>query len=116
MRSIKLQCHDVETSLLEGMICRGDRRMGDVIEAAWRAGSRFDAWNEHFDEYRWWDAIDAVGIDPHEVLGRRSSPDDPLPWNHICISSGAAYLRRHFEESVEQLAELAQVEPPAQPE
>lgn len=116
MRSVKLQCHDVETSLLEGMICRGDRQMGEAIEAAWRAGAKFDAWSEHFNGQRWWDAIEAVGIDPQEVIGRTRNPDEPLPWNHICISSGSGYLRRHYNESIEQLAELAEIEPPAEPE
>ena len=59
-RGIKLRTHDCSSSVLEGVIARGDRRLADVIERAWRSGARFDSWDEHLDLSRWDEALDLV--------------------------------------------------------
>ena len=73
MRSVQLRCHDVETSLLEGVMCRGDRRVGEAIELAWRRGARFDGWAEKLQPQLWWQAI---GRRRHR-RGKNAAP--PLP-------------------------------------
>ena len=106
LRSVQLQCHDVEASLLEGVLCRGDRRIGDAIELAWRRGARFDAWNEKLQSELWWQALAETGIDVEQTLHRPYPPDAPLPWDHVGIRQGRAYLQREQEQSTAHLATM----------
>ena len=106
MKSVQLRYHHLETSLLEGLLARGDRRMGEVIETAWRAGAKFDAWSEQFQPQLWYDAIATVGIDPTAILHTATTPETPLPWNHIGIHGGHEYLLRHHREAAEQISML----------
>jgi len=82
-RAVQLKYHDVETSLLEGVIARGDRAVGRAILRAWQAGARLDAWSDHFEPGRWWEALAAEGVPVDDILHRTRSPDEPLPWDHI---------------------------------
>ncbi|PHX80511.1 MAG: B12-binding domain-containing radical SAM protein [Thermoleophilia bacterium] len=82
-RQLKLSLHDVRTSMLEGAIGRGDAITGDVLEAAWRAGARFDAWTEHHREDAWQAAFTAAGRDLEVEATRERDPLDPLPWDHV---------------------------------
>jgi radical SAM superfamily enzyme YgiQ (UPF0313 family) len=93
-RSIQLKCHDVDTSLLECVLARGDRRLSAVIEAAWRQGARFDAWSEEFRPDLWWSALAQAGIDVESLVHRDYALDTPLPWDHIGIRQGRAYLEK----------------------
>lgn len=102
MRSVKLQCHKVESSLLEGAISRGDRRIGEAIERAWRGGARFDAWAEKLDPELWWQAIADAGIDVEKTLHLPYPADAALPWDHIGIRQGRAYLEREQRQAAEQ--------------
>ncbi len=63
IRSVRVKCHPVETSLLEGVLSRGDRRVADVVELAWRRGARLDSWMEHIQPELWWQACADCGID-----------------------------------------------------
>ena len=93
-RSVELKCHDIETSLLEGVFCRGDRRLGAAIELAWRRGARFDSWTDRFRPQIWWQALEETGIDVESVLHRPYPADAELPWDHIGIRQGRAYLEK----------------------
>jgi len=68
LRSVQLRCHDVEASLLEGVMGRGDRRVGAAIELAWRRGARFDGWAEKLQPALWWQALSDAGIDVEKTL------------------------------------------------
>ncbi len=110
IRSVSVKCHDIETSLLEGVISRGDRRTGQAIRLAWERGARMDGWTEHLDPNRWWDAIRDAGIDidrqvhePYEML-------DKLPWDHVNVKFGRAYLEKEQGRSTVQLAAMADAE------
>ena len=103
MRSVRLQCHKVEASLLEGALCRGDRRMGEAIERAWRGGARFDAWAEKLQPELWWRSIADAGIDVEKTLHLPYPADAALPWDHIGIRQGRAYLEREQRQAAEQL-------------
>ena len=100
-RSVQLRCHDVESSLLEGVLCRGDRRVGEAIELAWRRGARLDAWTEHLHPERWWPALDDAGIDADEILHQPYPAGAPLPWDHIQIRQGREYLHREHQRAGE---------------
>ena len=102
MRSVQLKCHDVETSLLEGVMCRGDRRVGEAIELAWRRGARFDGWAEKLQPQLWWQAISDAGIDVEKTLHLPCPAPSALPWDHICIRQGRGYLEREQGLSAEQ--------------
>ena len=79
LRSVQLKCHDVETSLLEGVMCRGDRRVGAAIELAWRRGARFDAWAEQAQPALWWQALADTGIDVEQILHLPALPTRRCP-------------------------------------
>lgn len=101
MRSVSLKCHDVESSLLEGIISRGGRAVGQAIELAWRRGARLDGWSDLLRPEVWWQALSDVGVDAEAVLHSERPLDSPLPWGHIGIRRGEAYLRREHQDSLE---------------
>jgi radical SAM family uncharacterized protein len=86
-RNIGMRYHDGEPSLIEGLLSRGDRRVGAVIEAVWRAGGRFDGWSEHFSYPRWLAAAAAVFGDGPVSLAwfttRERDAEELLPWDHL---------------------------------
>ena len=86
-RNVGMRYHDGEPSMVEGLLSRGDRRVGAVIEAVWRDGGRFDGWSEHFSYRRWVDAADRVFADAPVDLDwfttREREADEILPWDHL---------------------------------
>jgi radical SAM family uncharacterized protein len=86
-RNVGMRYHDGEPSLVEGLLSRGDRRVGAVIEAVWRAGGRFDGWSEHFSFSRWMDAAERVFadqvVDVAWYTTRERDGDEVLPWDHL---------------------------------
>jgi len=89
LRSVQIKCHDVEASLLEAALARGDRRAGAAIELAWRRGARFDSWHDHFRPELWWSAMAEAGIDAGQSLHRGYADESPLPWSHVGVRGGA---------------------------
>ncbi|MDQ2708006.1 MAG: TIGR03960 family B12-binding radical SAM protein [Actinomycetota bacterium] len=86
-RNVGMRYHDGEPSLIEGLLSRGDRRVGRVIERVWREGGRFDGWSEHFSYQRWFDAaaaeLPALGVDLNWFTTRERTRDEVLPWTHL---------------------------------
>jgi radical SAM family uncharacterized protein len=86
-RAIGFRYHDGEPSLIEGLLSRGDRRVGGVIRRVWEAGGRFDGWSEHFSYARWVDAaaevLPAFGIDLAWYTTRERGESEVLPWDHL---------------------------------
>ncbi len=107
MRSVQVKCHDIENSLLEGALSRGDRRMARAIEIAWRNGSRMDSWQEHFDSTRWWNALSEAGIDPDIAIHTPFEISDRLPWDHVNVKLGRAFLEKEQNRSLTQLTSMA---------
>jgi radical SAM superfamily enzyme YgiQ (UPF0313 family) len=107
MRSVQVKCHDIENSLLEGALSRGDRRMARAIEIAWRNGSRMDSWQEHFDSTRWWNALSEAGIDPELAIHTPFEISDRLPWDHVNVKLGRAFLEKEQNRSLTQLTSMA---------
>ncbi|NUQ65174.1 MAG: TIGR03960 family B12-binding radical SAM protein [Pirellulales bacterium] len=106
LRTVDIKCHDVETSILEGVFSRGDRRVADAVELAWRRGARFDSWHDQCRPERWHEAIRDVGLDLEPMLHRPYPLDASLPWDHIAIRQGRNYLEREQGKAVVQLAQL----------
>jgi radical SAM superfamily enzyme YgiQ (UPF0313 family) len=82
-RAIKLSLHAADTSFCEGLLSRGDRRLGAVIRRVWEMGARFDGWDEHHDPNLWLQACEQEGVDPHFFANRHRDYDEGLPWDHI---------------------------------
>ncbi len=107
IRSINIKCHSIETSLLEGVLSRGDRRTCDAVELAWRRGARMDGWDEMMDSSRWWQAFADCNIDvdkqvhePYDVMAK-------LPWDHVNVKYGREFLEKEQKRSVIQLGSMA---------
>ncbi len=101
LRSVQLRCHDIEASLLEGVMCRGDRRVGEAIELAWRRGARMDGWAEHFQPRLWQSALADAGVDMEKTLHLPCPAPAPRPWDHIGIRQGRGYLERECQRAAE---------------
>jgi radical SAM family uncharacterized protein/radical SAM-linked protein len=99
-RNIAFKGQHVELSLLEAVFSRGGRECAGLIEQAWRAGCRFDAWSEMFDFDRWHAAADRSGIDLHAAARREFRMDEPLPWNIIDNGVTEGYLRKEYERAL----------------
>jgi radical SAM family uncharacterized protein/radical SAM-linked protein len=91
-RNAEVKYNAPEVSELEGVFSRGDARLADAIEAAYRAGARFDAWTEHFSVQRWRDAFAACGIDHLRYLEARDPDGAPLPWDIVDAGVDRAFL------------------------
>ena len=82
-KKIKASWHDPSTSILEGVLARGDRRIGQAIYKAWKNGSKFDSWGEHFHFENWKAAFDDCGLSMEFYASRRRPYDEILPWDHL---------------------------------
>lgn len=98
-RKISLAWHEVRTSVLEGVIARGDRRLGKAIYNAWKMGCKFDSWEEFFDFDKWVKAIADAGLTMEFYASRQRTPDEIFPWDHIDIGVSKAFLRREYEKA-----------------
>jgi len=93
---LKLSWTLPQATLLEAWLSRGDRRMGRVIEEAWKRGARFDAWQEHFQYGIWMQAFEAAGLDPDFYTHRERPIDETLPWDHIDAAVRKAFLTEDY--------------------
>ena len=82
-RKISISYHQSDTSLLEGVLARGDRRLGKVIYKAWQKGCKFDSWDEFFDFSKWREAFSECSLSPAFYANRRREYDELLPWDHM---------------------------------
>ena len=100
-RFLMFKFHKIESSALEAAIGRGDRRMADVIETAWRSGAKFDLWSECFNFQAWVDAFKEHGYDLDAAAQKGFQPGDVLPWQHL---GGPApkHLLRHLTDAMDE--------------
>jgi radical SAM family uncharacterized protein/radical SAM-linked protein len=114
---IDMKVHHAETSLLEGVISRGDRTLCKVIERAWRLGCRFDGWTEHFDFAKWMEAFRIEGVDiepylqefPVREFNKPGAPLVQLPWDHIDTLVKREFNAREYIKGVK-----AKISPPCE--
>ena len=100
-KSVTYNWHPSPTSFMEAVISCGDRRLGKVIETAWRKGETLSAWEDYFDLNRWMEAFEECGLDPHFYANRRRSEDEILPWSMISCGVAPGYLKREHARSYE---------------
>ncbi len=100
-KSLKYNWHDAEVTVLEGVFARGDRRVGAVIEEAYRLGCLYDAWTETFDNEKWMQAFKNTGVDPEFYTLRERETSELLPWDFIEIGVSKKFLEREWERAKE---------------
>lgn len=103
-RAIGFRYHDGKPGAVEGLLSRGDRRVGKVIEAVWRAGGRFDGWSEHFSYERWMtcaeEALAGTGVDVAWFTTRERGYDEVLPWDHLDSGLDKDWLWADWEDAL----------------
>ncbi|MBI2952816.1 MAG: TIGR03960 family B12-binding radical SAM protein [Chloroflexi bacterium] len=97
LRGIRFSWHEPESSLLEAVLSRGDRRLGKVIHRAWQLGCKFDAWSEHQKHDVWLRAFHDWGLDPAFYAYRERATQEVLPWDHITSGVTKKFLLREYE-------------------
>ena len=99
MGNVQVKDHPLESSLLEAVFSRGDRRLGDVLQRAWSGGARFDSWRDHFRFNLWLEAFAGAGVDERLYLGPlpRSAV---LPWDHIRTGIKKAFLSAERDKAL----------------
>ena len=105
-KKISLSWHEVKTSVLEGVVARGDRRLGKAIYNAWKMGCKFDSWDECFDFEKWKQAIADAGLTIEFYANRVREENEILPWDHIDVGVSKKFLWREYQK-----AKNAQVTP-----
>lgn len=91
---IQVSYHESQTSLLEGVFARGDRKLCDVIESAWKKGCKFDSWDEFFDFSKWQQAFAECGIEPEFYANRKREFDEILPWDMFDYGIRKEFLKQ----------------------
>ncbi|CAB4779639.1 unannotated protein [freshwater metagenome] len=103
-KSIGFRYHDGKPGIIEGLLSRGDRRVGAVIEQVWRQGARFDGWSEHFSYQGWADAaheaLSDVPVDLNWYTIRERGEDEVLPWDHLDSGLDKEWLWQDWQESI----------------
>ncbi len=98
-KSIEYNYHEAKLSELEAVLARGDRRLGAVIEAAWKRGAKLDGWMEYFDYDKWIAALDECGVDRHFYTTRGFGEDEVLAWDTIDCGVTKRFLLRERERA-----------------
>lgn len=101
-RSLSFKYHDAKTTVLEGILARGDRRIADVIYAAYKKGCLYDAWTEFFHYDRWMEAMEEQGLDYHFYTTRQRNLDEIFPWDFIDIGVTKEFLKREWNRAMEE--------------
>ena len=96
-RNVVYNWHDAETSLIEAVLSRGDRKVADVIESVWRNGGRLEAWSDFFSLERWMDAFSVHGLDPAFYAQRERKAEEILPWDMINVGVTKRHLLHERE-------------------
>ncbi|MGW4422752.1 TIGR03960 family B12-binding radical SAM protein [Streptosporangium sp. NPDC004631] len=99
-RAIGLRYHDGKPSIVEGLLSRGDRRVGKIIRAVWEDGGRFDGWSEHFSYRRWMDAAAKADVDVDWYTTREREENEVLPWDHLDAGLDREWLWQDWQDAV----------------
>ncbi|MGL4911383.1 MAG: TIGR03960 family B12-binding radical SAM protein [Romboutsia sp.] len=100
-KNIKYNYHDSKTSLMEAVVARGDRRIGNVIYDAFKAGAKFDGWSEYFRLDTWKEAMEKNGLSIEFYANREREYEEVFPWDHIDVGVTKKFLVRENEKSKE---------------
>jgi radical SAM family uncharacterized protein len=107
-KAIGLRYHDGKPGIVEGLLSRGDRRVGLVIEQAWRDGARFDGWSEHFSFDRWMQAartaLEGSAVDVDWFTTRERDRTEVLPWDHLDSGLDVEWLWEDWQDALDEVA------------
>ena len=93
-KKIKVSFHETPTSLIEGVLARGDRRLNAVILDAYKNGCTFDSWDDRFNFEGWMNAFEKNDIDPHFYTQRQRDFSELLPWDHLDYGVSRKFLEK----------------------
>jgi radical SAM family uncharacterized protein len=103
-RNIGMRYHDGKPSVVEGLLSRGDRRVGRVIERVWADGGRFDGWSEYFSYQRWLDSaaaeLEPLGVSLAWFTTRERGEDEILPWDHLDSGLDREWLWADWQDAL----------------
>lgn len=106
-RSIGMRYHDGRPGMIEGLLSRGDRRVGRVIEAVWRDGGIFDGWNEHFSYERWVECcqreLEPLGVSLDWYTTRERDYEEVLPWDHLDAGLDRDWLWDDWQDALDEV-------------
>ncbi len=101
-KSIRYNWHEADVTVLEGILARGDRRLGAAVLRAYEKGCLFDAWSDFFDNRIWMDAFAETGIDPEFYTLRERSLDEMFPWDFIDVGVTKEFLIREYQNALKE--------------
>ena len=101
-KSLKYNWHEAELTVLEGVLARGDRRVGAVIEEAYRKGAIYDSWSEFFKNEVWMEAFKTCGVDIDFYTTRERSLDELFPWDFIDAGVSKNFLKREWQNALDE--------------
>ena len=99
IKGVDFKYHAPDLSYIEAVFARGDRRLADTIERAYRLGCKMDGWSDQFKYDTWLEAFKACGLDPDFYALRERELDETLPWDHLDAGVTKAFLRREWEKA-----------------
>jgi radical SAM family uncharacterized protein len=102
-KGVQLKWHDPAATLVEGIVSRGDRRLGAVLEQVWRDGGTFQEWSEHFRLDRWTDAMEAHGLSVDDFAHRHRTEDEVLPWDHLSAGLHKDFLWQDWRDALDEV-------------
>ena len=98
-KAVTYNWHDAETSFTEAVLSRGDRRVGDLVEAIWRRGGYLESWSEGFSLSRWIESAEELGMDLPFYANRERTLCEFLPWDHINMGVNKSHFAREYEQA-----------------
>ena len=101
-KSIKYNWHDAKTTIVEGILARGDRKISEVIMKVYEDGGIYDAWTDFFDYDRWLKAMEETGLDLDFYVYRQRSLEEILPWDFIDAGITKQFLLREYKNALSE--------------
>ena len=101
-RRLALRVHRADRSVLEGVLARGDRRVATAVLEAWRAGARFDAWDETLNIHAWQQGFQAARVDPGFYAHRTRERDEVLPWDRVDVGADRHRLWEDYTKALDE--------------
>lgn len=102
-RGVQFKWHDPKATLVEGILSRGDRRLGPVIEDVWRNGGIFQEWSEFFNRDLWVDAMERAGLSVDDYAHRHRHEDEVLPWDHLSAGLHKDFLWQDWRDALDEV-------------
>ncbi len=98
-KSIRYNWHETDVTVLEGVLARGDRRLGAAILRAYEKGCLFDAWSDFYDHNKWMESFRETGIDPDFYTLRERDMEEVFPWDFIDAGVTKAFLKKEYADA-----------------